>query len=147
MFGHLYQQENLAELVDDLYVGANSVADLFQAWSQVIMILQDAGMGLSPAKTTICPDKTTIMGWVWHRGTITTSPHRIAALTQVTFPVTVTVLRSFIGAYKVLSTVLLNCSAFLQGLDQAVAATDRKEKIAWTEELTRCCNEAQAHLQ
>ena len=76
---------------------------------------------LSPSKTVICPRSTTILGWIWTQGVLSASPHRVAVLAKCHPPDTVRGLRSFIGAYKVLSRVLPNCSAYTSPLERAIA--------------------------
>ena len=58
---------------------------------------------LSASKTTICPQSTTILGWVWTQGQLSASQHRVATLSSCPPPDTVRGLRSFIGAYKPLA--------------------------------------------
>ena len=86
-------------------------------------------------KTVIVPRETTILGWIWREGTLRASPHRIAALATCQPPSTVTGLRSFIGAFKVLGRVLKGCSQIFSPLDTATASKDSKDKIQWTDDL------------
>lgn len=147
LLGHLLQQGKIAKLADDLYIGANTQAKLVSHWQEVLTILHKTGMGLAPAKTTIAPSQTTILGWIWERGTITASPHRVAVLSTCTFPVTVTALRSFVGTYKVLSRVLPQSSAALKELDKATTGKESKDKIVWTDTLTQTYTQAQQQLK
>ena len=55
-------------------------------------------------------------------------------------------MRSFIGAFKLLSRVIRGCSALLPNLDDAVAGRESKEPIQWTDDLHASFNQAQAVL-
>ena len=48
---------------------------------------------------------------------------------------TVARLRSFIGAYKVLSRVIPRCSSYLAPLDAVTAGRPSQEYINWTDDL------------
>ena len=86
----------VAKIADDLYVGGDTEDELFSHWQQVLQALAKNNLGLSAHKTTIAPQTTIVLGWLWRQGTIQVSPHRIAALAAVTPPKTVRALRSFI---------------------------------------------------
>ena len=74
------------------------------------------------------------------------SPHRVAALAACPEPNAVAQMRSFIGAFKVLSRVIRGCSALLTNLDDAVAGRESKEPIQLTDDLHASFNQAQAVL-
>ena len=57
-----------------------------------------------------------------------------------------TALRSFIGAYKVLSRVIKNTSDCLSKLEDVTAGRDSKESIVWTDELQSTFARAQEAL-
>lgn len=78
LLGDLLQSGHVMKLADDLYIGANDPASLHSIWSSVLGILSKAGIGLSAAKTVICPSETTILGWVWSLGSIRASPIGLA---------------------------------------------------------------------
>ena len=77
---------------------------------------------------------------------LSASPHRVAVLAKCPPPYTVRGLRSFIGAYKVLSRVLPNCSAHTSPLESAVAGYQFQDKIVWTDDLLQKCYSAQKAL-
>ena len=122
--GDLIQEGCIAKLADDLYCGAESPEELLTIWTRVLDQLQHCNLRLSPTKTVICPKSTSILGWIWSQGKLTASPHRIAVLAMCPPPSTVKGLRSFIGAYKVLSRVLPNCSDTLSNT-QSLASSPR----------------------
>ena len=108
VLGDLLQEGVLTKLADDLYCGANNLEDLLKIWHRVLDALQTNNLKLSANKTVIGPVRATILGWIWEKGTIKASPHRVATLSTCQLPERVGSLRSFIGAYKVLARVILN---------------------------------------
>ena len=79
------------------------------------------------------PQSTTILGWVWNSGTLSASPHRTVTLASCPPPDTVTRMRSFIAAFKVLSCIISGCPTLLAKLDDTVAGRESKETIQWTD--------------
>ena len=55
-------------------------------------------------------------------------------------------MKSFIGAFNVLSRVIPGCSTLLINLDDAVAGRESKESIQWTVDLHYSFHQAQAAL-
>lgn len=146
VFGELLEQGQVAKVADDLYCGADTLEGLAAVWRRVLSALRQCGLHLSATKTTVAPVQTTILGWVWRQGTIQASPHRVSALASCPAPKTVTGLRSFIGAYKVLSRVLKDCASVLAPLDDAIAGRESKDIIHWSEELLSAFKRAQNAL-
>ena len=134
VLGDCLQEGVAAKLADDLYCGADTPEEILRNWKRILEALEQCNL-LSPSRTTICPNSTTILGWIWTQGQFSASPHRIAALTSCTPPETVRGLRSFIGMYKALSRVLPNRSQFLAPLNQAISVQESRAKVIWTEEL------------
>ena len=117
VLGDLLQEGVVTKIADDLYCGGDTPKELFTNLSRMLQAIHKCGLKLSASKTVICPKSTNILGWLWQQGTITASPHRIAALAACTLPKTVKDLRSFIGAYKVLSRVIPGTAKVLAPLD------------------------------
>ena len=132
---------------DDLYVGGNTLDELYTNWERVLTKLKANNLKLSGPKTVIAPKSTLILGWLWQEGTLQANPHSLAPLSVVTPPKTVRLLRSFIGAYKVLSRVLQGYSQLMQPLDAAVAGKQSHELIAWSDELLHAFKTAQSALK
>jgi hypothetical protein len=147
VLGDLIQEGRVAKLADDLYCGGNSIPELLDNWSRLLSALKKNNLRLSAKKTIICPISTTILGWIWSAGTLKASPHRVATLAAVDPPTTVQGLRSFIGAYKVLSRVLPRYASLLHPLDQTVAGRKSQERIDWSDELTHAFKQAQSALK
>ena len=146
VLGDLIQEGCVAKIADDLYVGGNSPTEVLDNWRRVLALLQKNNLRLSAAKTIICPSKAIVLGWVWSNGTLQASPHKLAALSSVEPPSTVQGLRSFVGAYKVLSRVLPRFAELLDPLEQATAGKESREKIVWCDELLLTFKTAQRAL-
>ena len=146
VLGDLLKDGIVTKIADDLYCGGNSPGELLSNWKKVLQALHKCDLRLSAPKTIINPQSTTILGWVWNSGTLSASPHRIATLASCPPPDTVTQMRSFIGAFKVLSRVIPGCSTLLAKLDDTVAGRESKEKIQWTDDLRASFNKAQTAL-
>ena len=136
----------MAKIADDLYCGGNTPEELIANWTRVLQALHKNNLRLSARKTIIAPRSTTILGWLWSAGRLQASPHRIAALASVPPPKTVQGLRSFIGAYKVLSRVLPGYALMLDPLDQASAGKQSRDIITWTDDLHDAFKKAQEAL-
>ena len=146
VLGDLIQEGCVAKLADDLYCGGDSPETLLSNWSRVLEALDRCNLRLSPMKTVICPKTTTILGWIWSQGKLSASPHRIAVLQSCPSPQSVKGLRSFIGAYKVLSRVLPNCSDIVDPLESSLTGLQSSDKLLWDENLTFRFKSAQEYL-
>ena len=113
----------VVKLADDLYCESDSMDTLADIWESVLSKLQFNGLKLSPTKTVILPASTTILGWRWEDGKISSTPHRLNALLSCDPPDTVTALRSFVGAYKFISRVLPFYADKLDPLEQVISSS------------------------
>ena len=146
VLGDCVQDGIVTKLADDLYCGANTLDELYSNFSRVLQALDHSNIKLSPKKTVICPKSTSILGWVWHQGSLSASPHKIAVLSSCPKPTTVKEMRSFIGAYKILGRVLPGCSTIVAPLDEAIAGLESRDKVEWTEALHNDFTNAQNKL-
>lgn len=146
VIGDLIEEGCVAKLADDLYVGGNTPVEILHNWERVLARLSHNNLRLSASKTVICPTTTTILGWLWKDGTISASPHRISALSAVQPPTTVKGLRSFIGAYKVLSRVLRGYAELMQPLESIIAGCASRDKITWSDDTLQAFKLAQSSL-
>ena len=146
VLGNLIQEGCVAKLADDLYCGGDSPETLLSNWRRVLEALDRCNLRLSPMKTVICPKTTTILGWIWTQGRLSASPHRIAVLQSCPPPQSVKGLCSFIGAYKVLSCVLPNCSDIVDPLESSLTGLQSSDKLLWDENLTFRFKSAQEYL-
>ena len=140
VLGDLIQGGCLAKVAHGLYIGRDSPSDVLRNWRRVLS-------SLSPSKTIVCPKKATVLGWVWSNGTLQASLHKLAALSSVEPPSTVHGLRSFNGAYKVLSRVLPWYTELLDPLDHATAGKESMERLVWSDELIQAFKTAQRALE
>ena len=147
ILGHLVQIGVVAKIADDLYCGGDTPEQALDAWECVLKLLHENGLGLSATKTVVFPQSTVVLGWIWSSGTIQASPHRVSALSIAEPPQTVRALRSFIGAYKVLSRVIKGYADLLHPLDQVVAGRNSSEKIEWSDELLHQFKKLQESLK
>ena len=118
VIGKFIQQGQAAKLADNLYVGGNTPEELYANWEQILHALSECNLKLSPNQTVINPQEVTILGWIWNNGTLKASSHSITSLSTCAIPKTVRQLRSFIGAYKILSRVIKHCSQYLDKYSQ-----------------------------
>ena len=146
VLGHLLQEGIVTKLADDLYCGGNTPDELLTNWKRVLQALYKCDLRLSAKKTIINPKSTTILGWTWSAGTLTASQHRVNTLATCPQPETVGRMRSFIGAYKVLTRVIPRCSDFLAPLDEVTAGRQSGEAICWTDVLKSSFSDAQRAL-
>ena len=117
ILGDLIQEGKVERVADDLYIGGDDILSLFKTWEIVLSRLQQAGLRLSAPKTVILPMSTTLLGWEWSQGKLSASPHHVSSLAVCEIPKSVKSLRSYIGAYKVVSRVLKNCSQYISPLE------------------------------
>lgn len=146
VLGDLVEEGVVCKIADDLYCGGDTPDELLHSWERLLQALQKCNLNLSASKTVIAPRQTTILGWIWHLGSIHASPHRVSALSVCPKPLNVLGLRSFIGAYKVLARVIPNCATLLGPLDDVVAGRDSKDIISWSDELIDSFSSAQKAL-
>nr|XP_034315484.1 uncharacterized protein LOC117685268 [Crassostrea gigas] len=146
VLGDLVQEGVVAKLPDDLYCGGSTPIDLLNNSTRTLQALQRNGLNLSASKTMITPKETTILGWIWREGTRRASSHRIAALANCQAPSTVSGLRSFIGAFKILGRFLKGCLQVISPLDTATSGKDSNDKIQWTDDLHNHFEKAQKSL-
>ena len=132
MFGDFLQEGSVAKIADDLFCGGDTLDELLRNWGRVLEELKKSDIRLSPTKTVICPKSIIIFGWVWSQGSISASPHIIAALASCPTSETVRGLRSFIGVYKMLSRVLPQCSHLIASLEEKISGLKSTDKIVWS---------------
>ena len=117
-----------------------------QIQPNIVVVLGHMTVRLSATKTVICPKTTTILGWIWSQGSLSGSPHRIAALATCSPPESVKGMRSFIGAYKVLSRVLPHCSQLVDPLESSLANLQSHDHVQWDDNLRQKFTAAQDAL-
>ncbi|KAK3083239.1 hypothetical protein FSP39_017533 [Pinctada imbricata] len=146
VLGDCLQDGCVAKLADDLYCGGETIDELAENWHRVLKCLQNSGLRLSASKTIVCPRTATILGWTWSEGRISASQHKIATLASCKLPETVTGLRSFLGAYKILGRVIPDCANLLAPLENAISGLQSKDAVKWTDDLVTHLRNAQSRL-
>ena len=134
VLGHIIAEGHAAKVADDLFCGADTLQDLLGIWFRVLQALHDNNLSIAAHKTIICPRSTLLLGWIWAQGTLQVSPHRVSALASTPHPETVRALRSYIGAYKVLSRVLKGTATLLHPLELLVAGKNSRDRVLWDDE-------------
>ena len=147
ILGDLIQQGRVERVADDIYIGGSDLLSVFKTWEIVLRRFQQANLRLSGPKTIIFPASTCILGWVWSQGKLSASPHHLSSLAACELPKTVKALRSYIGAYKVVSRVLKNCSQYLSHLEGLTAGKQSSEQIVWSQSSLKAFHDSQHHLQ
>ena len=148
LFGKLVRQGKVAKLADDLFVGGNSPQELRDNLEEVFGILLENGLRLSAKKTVIAPKSCVILGWLWSRGFLKATPHRLSALGEVKPPQTVSAMKSFLGAYRFLSRVIKNYASLLKPLEEMIAGkAGSTSSIKWSEDELAAFGKAQAALK
>ena len=146
ILGDMVKEGKVAKLADDLFVGGSTPEELLKNFEQFLHRLLECNIKLSPTKTIIAPKSVTILGWVWSKGQLRASSHKIAALSTVKPPGTVTALKSFIGAFRFISRVLPRYANTLAPLEAAVRGKEGKDTIEWSDNLLNSFQKAQQSL-
>ena len=146
VLGDLHRAGIIAKIADDLYCGGNTPEELLKNWSLVLRALSKSSLHHSASKTVINPKSTTVLGWIWIQGKLQESPLRISTLSSCALSKKVSDMKSFIGAYKVLSRVVPHCPSVLAPLDTAIAGRSSQEDISWTNDLSNAFHLAQRAL-
>ena len=146
VLGDLLHEGIIAKLADDLFCGGQTSEELYDNWHKVLKILNSCNLCLSATKTIVAPESTMILGWCWEKGTTTASDPRISSLTSCKPPEKVKGMRSFIGAYKVLSRVSPGCASNLSTLEKSTIGLSSSDRIPWSDELHAAFTDAQRAL-
>ena len=146
VLGDFLQEGCATKLADDLYSGGDTPQELIANWSRIFDALARCNLRLSATKTVICPKTTTILGWIWSQGSLSASPHCIAALATCPPRESVKGMRSFIGAYKVFSCVLPHCAQLVDPLQSSLADLQSHDHVQWDDNLCQKFSAAQDAL-
>lgn len=134
VLGDIVEKGIIAIIADDLFVGGNTVEEIYANWSLVLSRLRDNNLTLSSTKTVICPTSTTILGWKWTSGKLSVLSHKIAPLILSTPPSTCTAMRSYIGAYKAMARCIPKYSSLIAPLEDMIKGLEKLNKIDWSPE-------------
>ena len=127
---------DITVLMDDLYVGANTLDKLVANWKNLLSICKEANIRLSPKKITIAPKTTKVLGWNWQqRGILTIDTHASHRLKECEHPKSAEGLRGFLGAFRFMAPAIPKHGAILAPLHMAVGDKSGSTPIEWTDEL------------
>ena len=148
LFGHLVMQGKLVKLADDLFMGANSIEELYNILEEVLGILLENNLRISAKKTIIAPKSVMVLGWIWRSGVLSASPHRLSALSECEPPVTAKALKSWIGAYRHSARVIKSYASLLMPLEAMIAGkVAPNTKLEWSSDRLHAIKQAQKALR
>ena len=138
------QKGTCARIADDLYVGGSSPLETAQNYENVLSKLHAANLKISSEKTKIFLDSVDILGWVWTKGFLKPSPHRINALknTAASDIKIIKDLRSWLGLYKTMMNATPNLTLILDPFDKIVSDKASNDEVQWDESLKISFNRA-----
>ena len=84
--GDLVEEGRVVKIADDLFCGGDNPEDALLSWTLLLQAFHRNNTSLNACKTVICPVQTSTLGWIWHAGTLSASPHRVSALSTVDPP-------------------------------------------------------------
>ena len=142
ILGDLVESGVVTRIADDLYTGGNTISELLYNWERILQRFEANNLRLSAPKTVICPSSTVILGWVWSKGHIRVSPHKISPLVTTSPPKTVKGLRSWIDAFRHLNPVYLSMRPCFMTSKLLLQA---KSPTRISSGLTICCNLSLEH--
>ena len=90
VFGDMVVQGKTVKQADNLYIGGSNTTEFIQNLEEVCKRLSQGNLRVKPSKVIIAIVDTSIMGWHWHKGTLTPSVHKINPLTVCKKPSTIT---------------------------------------------------------
>ena len=137
VYGDMHQAGRTTSMADGLHVLGKDVEDLMANYIEVLTRADKAGFTFKPSKVVICPRRTQLFGWILDGHIWSPSAHVVSALSTASQPNTVKQLRSFIGAFKQLSSCIPGYAVTLSALDKYQGGKASAEKIVWTSELKK----------
>ena len=134
IYGDMVQAGRLATMADGLYPKGNSVQEALENYAEVLRRADLCGLTFKPSKTIICPVKTELFGWELDAGRWRPTVHTRTTLASHEKPKTSRQMRSYLGAWKQLSSCINNYAVLLHPLEMMIAGKAPKEYLVWTEE-------------
>ena len=135
VMGDLVESGIVARLADDLYTGGRSIAELLHNWERILQRFEANNLQLSASKAVICPASTVILGWVWSKGHIRASPHKVSPLVSADPPKTIKGLHSWIGVCRHLRPCLPQHATLLNDLKAVIRGQESRTRIQWFDNL------------
>ena len=143
IFGDLCRQERMTRHADGLHVLGDTVEELHDNLALVLERCKLSGLTLKPSKVIIAPKNSVLFGWKLDGCKWLPTEHTLSALASCEKPLTVTKMRSFIGAFKQFSDLVPGYAKLLHPLEMVAAGKEGREPIEWTEDLENIFKQAQ----
>ena len=134
IFGDMVQEDRLATMADGIYPKGKTVMETLDSYAEVLRRASLSGLTFKPSKTIICPLKAELFGWDLDGGKWKPTVHTKTTLASYERPKTAKQLRSYLGAWKQMSSCISNYAVLLHPLEQLIAGKASKEWLTWTEE-------------
>ena len=135
ILGDLCQEGFVTRQADGIYVGANTLDELYVNLQRVLQRLKDANLTVKPSKFVIAPKKITLFGWEKNEDGWRPLEHTISPLTMAQPPTTVKQLRSWLGAAKQVSQCIPDYAVVFSPLEAATGGRSSPERITWSDAL------------
>ena len=142
IFGDMVQEDRMATMADGLYPKGMSVLEVLENYAEVLRRAALCGLTFKPTKTIICPRRTELFGWDLDDGKWMPTVHTKSTLAAYEKPKTAKQLRSYLGAWKQLSSCISDYAAKLHPLEMMIAGKASKEWLTWTEETEKAFEES-----
>ena len=152
--GFLNQSEGLEQLItsvlqdcimqgwcrvhaDNIYVLGDTQAETIERWQQVLTLMKENNLKLSPKKTSCFPKKLDLLGWTKEGKFLVPDPHRQNCVAVAELPKTVKQLRSYLGSYRTFQKCKENTSEILRELEEFLAESSSKpnQPLKWSQNL------------
>ena len=150
VFGDLALSGHLVKIADNVYFGADSLANFVKLFQTILHRIETADLRIKPSKLKLNVQSADILGLHWHRGTLSPSQHKLDPLAQCEPPKTVSALRSWLGSVRFNEICLPGAQLALHSklLDEQIPSNrSGKEEITWTGDLLTSFKRIQHILQ
>ena len=137
IYGDLCAADKMTRMADGLFVLADTLQELSETFSEVLLRAELCGLTFKPSKLIIVPEKTVIFGWNKNKEGWSPTSHTISPLIKASPPATVKQARSWIGSFKQLTECIPRYAPMLSPLETAVAGRSSSERIEWTDTLNQ----------
>lgn len=138
MFGDLVLAHMVVKLADNIYFGANTLAEFLDIFKTIVEHCDAADLRIKPSKVSLNIQNSDILGLHWERGKLSPSCHKLDPLSVCDPPKTVRGLRSWLGAVRFNEICLpgSQLALFTVLLDEQVPTKRAgKEEIQWNSQL------------
>ena len=135
IIGDLCQKGTVTRQADGVYVGGNTLSNLYDNLNEVLQRFRDCSLTIKPSKFIINPKKIILFGWEKDDEGWRPLKHTISPLISAEPPTTVKQLRSWLGAAKQVSQCIPNYASIFSPLESATGGRGSSERVVWTDSL------------